>query len=191
MIIVKPYPHPDDWMKEDPENPQEMASSPDDIRKDLTQYGGALVEHLFKLFYFREFEEYFKNWSNSVYKCAFHVLKLNSPPKLKNKLPPADMIYEWMWGRWEDSLDTEHNGFLRNVNNKNNPEYQHLPYIHVGGDEKSAGSIFSIRISRFLVDLCLFRRNFIIALSDLPLSCLVVTAVDVVVAASRFVLYRG
>jgi hypothetical protein len=141
MIAVKPYPHPDDWMKIDPSVPlQEMASSPDDIRKDLTQYGGALVEHLFKLFYFREFEEYFKNWTTSVYKCAFHVSKLNSPPRLKNKLPPAAMIYEWMWGRWEDSLDTEHDGFLKNANNKSNLGYEYLPYIHAGGNEKNAGA---------------------------------------------------
>jgi hypothetical protein len=140
MIIVKPYPHPDDWMKEDPNTPlQEMASSPEKIYKDLTQYGGALVEHLFKLFYFREFVEYFNNWSNSVYKCAFRVSKLSSPPRLKNKLPPAEMIYEWMWGRWEDTIDIQHAGFLKNVNNKSNPEYQHLPYIPAGGDEKGAG----------------------------------------------------
>jgi hypothetical protein len=141
MILVKPYPHPDDWMNINPSAPlQEMASSPDKIYKDLTQYGGALVEHLFKLFYFREFGEYFNNWSNSIYKCAFRVSKLNAPPSLKNKLPPADMIYEWMWGRWEDTIDIQHNGFLKNVNNKNNPEYQYLPYIHARGDSAGASS---------------------------------------------------
>jgi hypothetical protein len=41
-------------------------------------------------------------------------------------------------------------------------------------------SIFSIKISRLLVDLCFPRKNSITALSDLPLSWLVVTAVDVV-----------
>jgi hypothetical protein len=59
MIRIKPYPHPDDWMNVDPFVPlQKMESSPDDIRKDLTQYGEALFEYLFKLFYFRQFEEY-------------------------------------------------------------------------------------------------------------------------------------
>jgi hypothetical protein len=140
MVFVKPYPHPDDWMKEDPSAPlQEMAYPPDKVEANLTRYGDALVEYLFKLFYFREFGEYFNNWSNSVYKCAFHVSKLSSPPRLKNKLPPADMIYEWMWSGWEDTIDIQHTGFLKNVNNKSNPEYQHLPYIHARGDEKGAG----------------------------------------------------
>jgi hypothetical protein len=140
MIFVKPYPHPDDWMKEDPSIPlQEMASSPEKIEADLIKYGGTLLEHLLKLFYFREFEEYFNNWSTAVFKSAFRVPKLNSPPRLKNKLPPAEMVYKWMWEDWEDSFDTQHSGFINDANYKTNPEYKYLPYIHAGGDEVGAG----------------------------------------------------
>jgi hypothetical protein len=140
MVFVKPYPHPDDWMKEDSSAPlQEMAYPPEKIESDLTKYGGTIFEHLLKLFYFREYEEYFQNWTTAVFKSAFRVPKLSSPPRLKNKLPTATMIYKWMWEGWEDSFDNQHSGFLRDVNNKSNHEYQYLPYIHAGGDEKGAG----------------------------------------------------
>jgi hypothetical protein len=148
MLIISPpasphkYPHPDDWMYEDPEILlQEMASPPDVVQTNLTKYDGSLCSHLLKLFYFRDFQEYFNNWSNTVYKCAFRVSKLSSPPKYKNKWPSADLIYKWMWGDpWEDIFDTLHAGFVKDVNNKSNPEYQYLPYIHQGGDEQQAAS---------------------------------------------------
>jgi hypothetical protein len=44
-----------------------------------------------------------------------------------------------MWGRWEKLLDTEHTGFLRDVNDKSNPSYQYLSYTHVGGNEENVG----------------------------------------------------
>jgi hypothetical protein len=139
MIIVKPYPHPDDWMKEDPKIPlQEMAYPPEIVRQKLTQYENTTFIHLLKLFYFREFTDYFNNWSIAVFKSAFRVSKLSSPPRLKNKNPPAEMIYEWMWGGWEDSFDQQHAGFIRGANDKSDPSYQKLSYIHQGGDESGA-----------------------------------------------------
>jgi hypothetical protein len=141
MIIVKPCPcpHPDDWMNADPSAPlQEMASPPDKVWKHLTQYGAALVEHLFKLFYFREFNEYYGKWTESVYKCAFQVPKLSSPPKYKNKLPPAEMIYEWMWGRWEDQLDIQHSIILDKINDKSYSGFKYLPYVYAGGNPENA-----------------------------------------------------
>jgi hypothetical protein len=138
MIIVKPYPHPDDWQKAAPESLKEMSSSPEKAENILTQYNGTTLEHLLKLFYFRDFLDYFHNWTNAVYKSAYFVPKLNSPPRLKNKLPPADMIYEWMWSVWEGSFENYHYGFLKDANDKSNPSYQYLPYIHKGGDVQAA-----------------------------------------------------
>jgi hypothetical protein len=139
MAIVKPYPHPDDWMKEKtPESLQEMASSPKKAEEILTRYSGTTLEHLLKLFYFRNFTDYFHNWTNAVYKSAYYVPKLKSPPRLKNKFPPAEMIYEWMWSIWEGSFENYHAGFIGDVNNKSNPDYQYLPYIHKGGDVRDA-----------------------------------------------------
>jgi hypothetical protein len=141
MPFVKPYPHPDDWMKEDPDAPlQEMAFPPDKVEQRLTRFDGTIFTHLLKLFYFRDFTDYFHNWTTAVFKSAFRVDKLSSPPRLKNKLPPAQMIYDWMWGNNEDVFDSWHDGVIKDANYKANPEYTYLSYINAGGDEKGAGN---------------------------------------------------
>jgi hypothetical protein len=139
MIFAKPYPHPDDWMKEDPSVPlQEMSFTRDEVRNQLTRYDGTIFTHLLKLFYFREFEDYFHNWSTAVFKSAFRVHKVKKANG-KDKYPSPEEIYEWMWGGSEDVFGAWHDGFLKDANYKANPEYQYLPYIHAGGDETGAG----------------------------------------------------
>jgi hypothetical protein len=139
MILVKPYPHPDDWQKADPSIPfHEMSSPKDTIRQDLRQYHGAIFTHLLKLFYFRDYSRYFNNWTNTVFKGAFQVSK-EKKKNGKDKWPDAEDIYEWMWGSWEDSFDAHHEGMLSNFNNKSDYEYQNLPYVHAGGNEEQAG----------------------------------------------------
>jgi hypothetical protein len=139
MILVKPYPHPDDWMKEDPSLPlQEMSLAKDEVMRKLTRYDDTIFTHLLKLFYFRDFPQYFNNWSIAVFKSAFRVHKIKNP-KGKDKLPDVEDIYYWMWGGAEDSFDAHHRGMLRNFNNKGDEEYRDLPYVHAGGNEEQAG----------------------------------------------------
>jgi hypothetical protein len=139
MILVKPYPHPDDWQKEDPAIPlQEMSFAKDEVMHKLTRYEDTIFTHLLKLFYFRDFPEYFNNWSITVYKSAFRVHKIKKTNG-KDKRPDAEDIYEWMWGDAEDSFDEHHRGILKDFNNKSDPEYQDLPYVHAGGDVEGAG----------------------------------------------------
>jgi hypothetical protein len=77
MIIVKSYPHPDDWQKADPSLPlHEMAYPEDKVEQKLTQFAGTIFTHLLKLFYFRDFSAYFNNWSSAVFKSAFSVHKI-------------------------------------------------------------------------------------------------------------------
>jgi hypothetical protein len=140
MILVKPYPHPDDWQKEDPALPlQEMSYSKDKVWQLLTRYDNTIFTHLLKLFYFRDFPQYFNNWSIAIFKSAFRVHKIKNP-KGKDKLPNAEDIYYWMWGGAEDSFKEHHSGILHDFNNKSDPEYSDLPYIHAGGDPLGASS---------------------------------------------------
>jgi hypothetical protein len=141
MIIVKPYPHPDDWQKEDPSLPlQEMSYPENKVWQLLTQYEGTTFTHLLKLFYFRDFPEYFNNWSVAVYKSAFFVHKVKKAHG-KDKWPDAEDIYAWLWANpWGDMFDAMHSGTLKDFNNKSDPEYQNLPYVHAGGDEEQAES---------------------------------------------------
>jgi hypothetical protein len=139
MILVKPYPHPDDWQKEDPSvSLQEMAYPKDKVWQLLTRYEDTTFTHLLKLFYFRDFPEYFNNWSIAVYKSAFFVHKIKKAHG-KDKWPDAEDIYDWLWkSPWEDMFDTMHSGILKDFNDKSDPEYQNLPYVHSGGDEEGA-----------------------------------------------------
>jgi hypothetical protein len=139
MAISKPYPHPDDWQKVDTSLPlHEMAFSKDKVERELTCYHGAIFTHLLKLFYFRDFSRYFNNWSSTVFKCAFQVSKIKKKNG-KDKYPDAEDIYYWMWGGREDAFGDHHRGMLKDFNNKSDPEYQDLPYVHAGGDEYGAG----------------------------------------------------
>jgi hypothetical protein len=106
---------------------------------ELTRYNGTIFTHLLKLFYFREYKEYFQNWSNAVFKSAFQVHKIKAPKGKKDKRPDAEDIYYWMWGGAEDVFDSHHEGFVRGANIKSDPDYKDLPYIHAGGNEKNAG----------------------------------------------------
>jgi hypothetical protein len=134
MIFIKPD-HPDDWMNIDPETVlQEMAGTPDDIKRVLTQYQGALFEHLLKVFYFRNQDRDLKGWMASIFKCAFRVPRQKSD----KKFPSREKIYEILWGIWYDSFPEHHSGWVKDFNDKSNPNYSMLPYIHKGGNEKNA-----------------------------------------------------
>jgi hypothetical protein len=134
------YHHPDDWMYEDDTQPLlEMSLPRTEVWKKLVQYDSTIEEHLLKLFYFREYKEYFQSWSNAVYKSAFRTYKIKAPKGKKDKLPDAQTIYDWMWSGSADDFDIIHSGWIKGVNNKSLPDYQDLPYIHAGGNEKNAG----------------------------------------------------
>ena len=44
-----------------------------------------------------------------------------------------------MGGGAEDSFKEHHSGILHDFNNKSDPEYSGLPYVHAGGDPLGAG----------------------------------------------------
>jgi hypothetical protein len=140
MEFAKPYPHPDDWMKEDPSIPlQETSLTKDEVWNKLTRYDGTIFTNLLNLFYFREFEDYFQDWSAAVFKSAFRVHKIKKSNG-KDRNPSSREIYYWMWGGAEDSFDSWHEGFLENANSERNEEYQDLPYIPSKGNERNAGN---------------------------------------------------
>jgi len=134
-----PYPHPDDWMYVNTEEQlQEMSLGRKDVERKLNQYISVILTHLLKLFYFRNNKDDFNGWTSSIFKCAFSVHKIKNPVG-RDKLPDAQTIYNWMWGNSEDSFSDWHKSYLKDFNNKGDPEYRDLPYIHNGGDEGMAG----------------------------------------------------
>jgi len=137
VVVVNPT-HPDDWMKNDDTNLQEMSRPKKDVERILSQWYEIIFTHLMKLYYFRDNERDFHGWCTSVWKGAIKVDKVKSP-KGKDQLPDAQTIYDWMWGCHEDVFPDWHTGDLKDFNNKSDPDYQDLPYIHAGGDVEIAG----------------------------------------------------
>ena len=139
MILLKPYPHPDDWMYENPDAPlQEMSRPLKDVRNNLMRYEDPLFDHLLKIFYFRNETQYIRGWIVTVHKCAYKTDKVKAPKGKKDqRLSPED-IYEILWASRADSFNGYHEGLLKDFNYKGNPEYSDLPYVHHGGDVEQA-----------------------------------------------------
>jgi hypothetical protein len=146
MIIFKPATDPDDWKADDSSRDlSEMSTSKNNVYLRLVQYHGSFESHLLKLFYFRDFDIYFDEWSNTVYKAAFDVPKIKKAHG-KDQFPSTEQIVEWMWNETADVFDNTHASFVRAVNNKGNRAYQQLPYIHQGGDEQQAANFIKAYI---------------------------------------------
>jgi hypothetical protein len=111
---------------------QEMARTRDDISRALNLYESARFVHLLKIFYFREKTQYLRGWMNTVYKSSYSVPKW----KPTNKYPDAQMIFDIIWGDYEDCFHDHHAGLVKTFNDKSNPDYADLPYVHA--DEQGA-----------------------------------------------------
>jgi hypothetical protein len=115
---------------------QEMAYPLDKVLDKLLAKEDVVFDHLLKLFYFRDFSDYFNNWTSSVAKMD-RVYKVNKG-KGKDCYPDAQIILDWLWNKRTDCFESHHDGMIKNFNYKSNPEYSKLPYIHSGGDAESA-----------------------------------------------------
>jgi hypothetical protein len=114
----------------------EMAYPLDKVERNLTAYQTNVFTHLLKLFYFRDFPDYFNNWTSTVAQMRMvHKVKKG---KGKDQFPDAETIFEWVWMGRVDSFSEHHRGVVGDFNYKGNPEYKDLPYIHKGGDPLNA-----------------------------------------------------
>jgi len=138
--MINPH-HPDDWMKITEELASvlnEMSVTRSRLEAVLGQYHFVIYWHLLKLFYFRNnTQQYFNNWCTSVWKGLASIPTLKKAYG-KDKLPGAQFIYDKAWGDYSDSFERWHKSTLDDFNDKSNPEFRDLPYIHAGGDCETA-----------------------------------------------------
>jgi hypothetical protein len=145
MIIARPHahPHPDDWQYEDPNaRLREMSFPRKEVENQLSRWVDTLHTHLLKIFYYRDDTRNMRGWIVTVYKCAFRTAKVKAPKGKKDYILSAEDIYELLWGGWNDTFAGFHRGTLEDFNCKSNYEYADLPYIHAGGNERSAHDFF-------------------------------------------------
>lgn len=80
------------------------------------------IEHLIKIFYFRDFSIYTRGWINSCYKY-YHKVPI---VKATNKPPRKEQLYEYLWGNKEDSFEGWHKAVVDDLN----IEAEDLPKIN-------------------------------------------------------------
>jgi hypothetical protein len=120
---------------------QEMAYPLDKVERKLTVCEDNVFIHLLKIFYFRDFPEYFNNWASTVaqMRMTYKVKK----GKGKDQYPDRETILEWIWTGRIDSFNDHHRGLVADFNYKANPEYKDLPYVHKGGDPLNAAKFMA------------------------------------------------
>lgn len=68
---------------------REMANSWKDIKKDLESHLYVMFEHLVKVYYYHNYEEYLQGWIASIRKGFEHIKKLSNT----NKYPTKDQLF--------------------------------------------------------------------------------------------------
>jgi hypothetical protein len=118
-VVKRLYPHPDDYIYEK-FHFQEMADSLSKIAQRLFQYEAVRLEHLLKVYYFRDFQMYLNGWITSIYKCNIQIPKnVNT-----NKYPTYKFIYKNLWENEIDAFEDHHEGYISTF-----ASYKYLPKI--------------------------------------------------------------
>lgn len=95
-----------------------------EIKEDLKGYIPVMFEHLVKLYYYHDFDEYLWNWCDSVKKGFEAVPKV----KGKNKFPAEGQIYNFIWDeRFSQDPDPYHKSYAQEINFK----YKDVPKIPI------------------------------------------------------------
>jgi hypothetical protein len=100
---------------------QEMACSSSVIIQRLLRYQDSSLEHLLKLFYFRDLSDYIHSWMSAVYKCNIQTHRNVK----NNKWPTFDFLFKYLWKNEEDAfIDSHHEGYIASF-----ASYKYLPKI--------------------------------------------------------------
>jgi hypothetical protein len=101
---------------------REMAYPETVIIQKLLQYDDARLEHLLKLYYYKNLNsgQYIHSWISTVYKSTIRTYKNNKT----NKLPTQDFLYKNLWINAEDCYKEHHDGFLDSLISEGYPKIQ-------------------------------------------------------------------
>lgn len=100
---------------------ESAATAWSELRIHLDGASYVVVEHLMKIFYFRNYEYYIRGWIVTCYKYFTKVPIC----KANNRPPKKEVMYECLFGNKEDAFEGWHNATVKNFNY----EMEHLPKI--------------------------------------------------------------
>ena len=90
---------------------QEMAGRWSDIRVELVSHYTVMIQHLAKIYYYRDFSDYIRGWKLTCRKGFDGIPKIKST----NKLPTFEKLYECMWEERADIFDKVHKNALAEI----------------------------------------------------------------------------
>ena len=94
-------------------NIYEMANSWKNIRNQLEDHLYVMFEHLVKVYYYHDYEEYLQGWISSIRKGFEHVKKLSNT----NTYPTEEQIFQFIWNEWLDGdIDILHDEIVKDLN---------------------------------------------------------------------------
>ena len=82
-----------------------------------------MLEHLAKIFYYRDFTNYLRGWKTSCRKGFEKVPRC----KNTNRYPEFKKLYESLWLNLEDVFDERHDSIIEDINY--DKEYDDLPDV--------------------------------------------------------------
>ena len=100
----------------------EMANSWKNIRNQLESHLYVMFEHLVKVYYYHDYEEYLQGWIASIRKGFEHVKKLSNT----NLYPTEEQLFQFIWNEWLDGdVDVIHKEIVDDLN----AYYNEVPLI--------------------------------------------------------------
>lgn len=100
----------------------EMANSWKNIRNQLESHLYVMFEHLVKVYYYHDYEEYLQGWIVSIRKGFEHVKKLSNT----NQYPTKEQLFQFIWNEWLDGdVDVIHKEIVDDLN----AYYNEVPLI--------------------------------------------------------------
>ena len=91
----------------------EMANSWKNIRNQLESHLYVMFEHLVKVYYYHDYEEYLQGWIASIRKGFEHVKKLSNT----NQYPTEEQLFQFIWNEWLDGdVDIIHKEIVDDLN---------------------------------------------------------------------------
>ena len=91
----------------------EMANSWKNVRSQLENHLFVMFEHLVKVYYYHDYEEYILGWVSSIRKGFEHIKKLSNT----NQYPTEEQMFQFIWNEWLDGdIDIVHKEIIEDLN---------------------------------------------------------------------------
>lgn len=91
----------------------EMANNWKNVRNQLENHLYVMFEHLVKVYYYHDYDDYMQGWVASIRKGFEHIKKLSNT----NSFPTEEQMFQFIWNEWLDGdVDLLHKEIVEDLN---------------------------------------------------------------------------